>query len=123
MGGKTGQEFTARIELLAADTGLRVPQVKVFSLYPGTKSRNDLNRKKSPFTFVFYGKLERLSLYPGTKSRNELNYKKSPFSFVFYGKLERLSLYPGTKSRNELNRRERQRRIMVMTCIIAPVPL
>ena len=90
---KTGQEFTARIELLAADTGLRVPQVKVFSLYPGTKSRNDLNRKKSPFTFVFYGKLEWLSLYPGTKSRNELN------------------------------RRERQRRIMLMTCIIAPVPL
>ena len=28
---KTGQEFTARIELLAADTGLRVPQVKVFT--------------------------------------------------------------------------------------------
>lgn len=28
-----GQEFTARIELLAANTGLRVPQVRVCSLY------------------------------------------------------------------------------------------
>ena len=52
---KTGQEFTARIELLAADTGLRVPQVKVFNLYPGTKSRNELNRQKSPFNFYFMG--------------------------------------------------------------------